>query len=231
MGRPHYVCSSCKHNFTRIWNANRHIINQHQSLAEIIPIGDFLLEQKSHLDEYFRYPSLSPKSYQQLPNQNSNISTYPDEDDRQVILLDNTLAKLAPYVEELGQLLLQQYPPESMQKIQGTYIMTALSSRDPIRHMDQLVKSLRRGRTSGMMIHKVAESQGVSFIQAEKILLQLLSRSQRNRINRIVKSDHYQIYQRDLGYHTHEFQSMQYNYHRQTTFTSKWFNEGFRNFF
>lgn len=117
MGRPHYVCSSCKHNFTRIWNANRHIINQ-QSLAEIIPIGDFLLEQKSHLDEYFRYPSLSPKSYQQLPKQNSNISTYPDEEDRQVILLDNTLAKLAPYVEELGQLLLQQYPPESMQKIQ-----------------------------------------------------------------------------------------------------------------
>ncbi len=99
--------------------------------------------------------------------------------------------------------------------------MTALSSRDPIRHMDQLVKSLRRGRTSGMMIHKVAESQGVSFIQAEKILLQLLSRSQRNRINRIVKSDHYQIYQRDLGYYAYEFQSMQYNYHRQTTFTSR----------
>lgn len=160
----------------------------------------FLLGQKSHLDEFFRYSNLSPESYQQLPNQNSNISTYPDEEDRQVILLDNTLAKLSPYVEELGQLLLQQYPPESMQKIQGTCITTALSSRDPIRYMDQLVKSLRRGRTSGMMIHKVAESQGVSFVQAEKILLQLLSRSQRNRINRIVKSDHYQIYQRDLGH-------------------------------
>jgi hypothetical protein len=182
MGRPHYVCSSCKHNFTRMWNANRHITNQHQGLAEIIPIGDFLLGQKSHLDGYSRYPSLSSKSFQRLPNSSSNTPIYLDED-RQETLLDNTLVKLAPKVEELGQLLLQQYSPEYMQRLQGTHIMTALGSRNPIGHMDQLVKSLQRGRTSAMMIHKVAASLGVSSMQAEKILRELSSRSHRNRIN------------------------------------------------
>lgn len=162
-----------------MWNANRHIINQHQGLAEIIPIGDLLLGQKSHLDEYPRYPSLSSKSFQQPPNSSSNTPVYLDED-RQETLLDNTLVKLAPKVEELGQLLLQHYPPEYLQKLQGTNIMTALGSRDPIGHMDQLVKSLRRGRTSGMMINKVAASLGVSSMHAQKILLQLLSRSHRN---------------------------------------------------
>ena len=230
MGRPHYICSSCKHNFTRMWNANRHIINQHQGLAEIIPIDDFLLGQKSHLDEYSRYPSLSSKSFQRLPNSSSNTPIYLDED-RQETLLDNTLVKLAPKVEELSQLLLQQYPPEYIQKLQGTYIMTALGSRNPIGRMDQLVQGLRRGRTSGMMINKVAASLGVSSMQAEKILLQFLSRSHRNRVNRTVKNDYYQIYQRDLGYYAYEFQSMQYNYHRQMPFTNQWINEGYRSFY
>ena len=129
--------------------------------------------------------------------------------------MDNTLVKSASKVEELSQLLLQQYPPEHIQKLQGTYIMTALGSRNPIGRMDQLLQGLRRGRTSAMMINKVVASLGVSFMQAEKILLGLLSRLHRNRVNRTVKNDYYQIHQRDLGYYAYEFQSMQYNYHRQ----------------
>ncbi len=230
MGRPHYICNACRRDFTRIWNANRHRLNQHHGLAEIMPIGEFLLRDKSRSNNYSEYSKLPRSIYDGFPLSRSNTVTYPDED-RQETFLTDMLVKLAPKVVELDLLLSSQYTTEVKEKVQGTYIIKAIASPDPIYHMDQLVKSVRRGITSGMMIKIAARSLGVPILHAERILQQFLSSSRRTRINRIVRNDPYHIYQRELGHDVYAFQSMPYNYHRQMTFTSQWINEGYRKYF
>jgi hypothetical protein len=71
--------------FTRRWNATRYRNNYHQGLAEIIPLGDFMLGQTNHLK------FLCKGSNQQ----------HPIDEDPEEILLNDTLLKLAPRIEEL----------------------------------------------------------------------------------------------------------------------------------
>ena len=51
MGKPNYVCSLCKKDFSRKSNANRHDLSQHQGLAQIIPVGDYKLREKGFLSK------------------------------------------------------------------------------------------------------------------------------------------------------------------------------------
>lgn len=46
MGKPNYVCSLCKKDFSRKSNANRHDLSQHQGKAEIIRIGEHVLRKR-----------------------------------------------------------------------------------------------------------------------------------------------------------------------------------------
>jgi hypothetical protein len=46
MGKPNYVCSLCKKDFSRKSNANRHGLGQHEGKAEIIRIGEHVLKEK-----------------------------------------------------------------------------------------------------------------------------------------------------------------------------------------
>lgn len=138
MARSHYVCSVCRQNFTRIWNANRHRLIQHQGLAEIIDTEDFLLKEKSHFNRYSENSKLSSNKHEQLLISKDNTATHQDEE----TLLTDTLTKLAPKVEELDRLLLHRYTEELKQKIQGGLIMDAIASRDPIYAIDQSIKSI-----------------------------------------------------------------------------------------
>ena len=104
MGRARYVCSGCRKDFTRMWNATRHKINQHQGLTEIVPLGESLLRQREHLN--FLSPRLSRSRDEQLTNSGNNTIT--EDGDPGENLLNNTLSKLAPKVEELDQLLYRE---------------------------------------------------------------------------------------------------------------------------
>ena len=182
MGKPHYICNTCRRDFTRMWNANRHRFNQHYGLAEIIPIGDFLLRDKKYSNsEYYKS---CRNIYKHSPTSRGNTVTHVDEDDPKTLFGD-TLAKLAPRVNELYALLPELWTTEDKEKFLGNNITRAIAAPDPIYRMDQLVKSVRRGTTSGRMIHLAAKSLGLSSMHAERILQQLFYSSRRTRkINR-----------------------------------------------
>lgn len=182
MGKPRYIYNTCRCDFTRMWNANRHRFNQHHGLAEIMPIGDFLLRDKKHSDS--EYSKLSRNICKQSPISRGNTVTPVNEDDLETLLGD-TLAKLAPKVDELDALLPAVWTTEDKEKFLGNNITRAIAAPDPIYRFDQLVKSVRRGTTSGRMIHLAAKSLGLSSPQAERILQQLFYSSRRTRrINR-----------------------------------------------
>lgn len=93
---------------------------------------DFLLKEKSDFNSYSENSKLSGNKHGQLLISTDNTATYKDEE----TLLTDTLTKLAPKVEELYRLLIHQYPEELKQKIQGSMIMKAIASPDPIYAID-----------------------------------------------------------------------------------------------
>ena len=86
MGKPNYVCSLCKKDFSRKSNANRHDLSQHQGKAKIIRIGEHVLKEKGFL---------AKASYK------SDWSHMGPQKAR----LYDTLEKLVPKFEELEQAL------------------------------------------------------------------------------------------------------------------------------
>jgi hypothetical protein len=195
-----------------MWNATRHKINQHQGLAEIVPLGESLLRQRKHLN--FLSPRLSSSRDEQLTISGSNTIT--EDGDPRENLLDNTLSKLAPKVEELDQLLSRDYSADLIQKLEGSLLIKALASPNPVKKFDETISSIRRGVRSGKMIKQAALYLGVSPMHAEKMLRHLLSSSHRLRTDRFVMKDvFHQIYFSDGVY---AFQSASYYYANRATF-------------
>lgn len=205
MGRPRYICNTCKKDFTRKWNAFRHRNDQHQGLAEIIPLGEFSLRQSYHLNFLG-------------PNQQHTMDDNPEE-----ILLDDTLSKLAPRVEELGQLLSYNYD-RAAKNFEGNVIMRAISSSDPIKQFDESLTSIRKGVKCGMVTSKVASYLGVSPSNAETIIRCMLHSSQRTRSDRIMGKDIF--YQRGLSYDAYAFESTSYYFSDHTIFANGMITEG-----
>ncbi|HEY7081571.1 MAG TPA: hypothetical protein VH500_17910 [Nitrososphaeraceae archaeon] len=170
MGRPRYMCNACRKDFTRKWNATRHRTLQHQGLAEIIPLGEFLLRQSNHLN-------FLPKGLDQQRLMH---------DDHEEIMLDDTISKLAAKVEELEQLVSYEPNPRTRENFMGPVIMRALSSSDPIKKFDNELSSIRRGVKCAMVTNKVASCLGIQVIHADAMIKHLLSNSHRSRINRVM---------------------------------------------
>jgi hypothetical protein len=203
------MCSTCRKDFTRKWNATRHRNQQHQGLAEIIPLGEFLLRQSNHLN-------FLPKGldHQRLM----------DEDPEEIVQ-DDTLSKLAPKVEELEQLLSYEPNPRVRNNFVGTAIMRALNSSDPVKKFEYELSSLRRGSKCGMMTNKLALCLGVHPNHADAIIRHLLSNSRRLRINRVMNADI--CYQKGSGYDdAYAYESASHYFSDQTIYASGMNTEG-----
>jgi hypothetical protein len=157
MGKPNYVCNLCKKDFSRKSNANRHDLNQHQGLAEIIRVGDHKLREKG---------------FSAKENPDSNILFY--EHPKKAHLFD-ILEKLVPRFEEMEQAL-SSSNSEDKQKIWAQAIMRAISSPDPIRSMTRSADAIRKGRSVRRMINCVAFSLEVDRTNAEEMLKNMLFR-------------------------------------------------------
>ena len=119
---PKWICSLCKQTLTRKWNAIRHCNTQHDGICDsIISFREYLMITSK------TYPNLSPNvhSYKtnRLPYQenmffqdkSSFSNPQPhlrlaqedslDDFKKKEILLSNSLDKIAPKYEEIGQLL------------------------------------------------------------------------------------------------------------------------------
>jgi hypothetical protein len=155
MGKPNYVCSLCKKDFSRKSNANRHDLSQHQGLAQIIPVGDYKLREKGFFVK---------------ANYNSNRSFYIDPKKARLF---ETLEKLVPRFEEMEQAL-PNNNSEDKQKDLGQVIINAISSPDPIRSMNGSLDATRKGSSVPKMMNCVALSLGVTRNVAEEILASMV---------------------------------------------------------
>jgi hypothetical protein len=155
MSKPNYVGSLCKKDFTRKSNANRHDLNQHQGLAEIVRVGDYKLGEKG----FFAKPKF----------RNDRLSNIDPKEAR----LFDILEKLVPRFEEMEQALSHSNSNE-IRMIWGDAIIHAISSPDPIRAMTRSFSEIREGRSVRKMINCVALSLGVSRTHAQEILKNMI---------------------------------------------------------
>lgn len=154
MGKPNYVCSLCKKDFSRISNANRHDLSQHQGKAEIIRIGEHVLKEKG-----FRAKASYESDWSHMGPQKARLY--------------DTLEKLVPRFEELEQAL-SNYSSEEKQKIIGEAIIHAISSPDPIRNMNEKLEAIRKGSSVSRMINYAALSLGVPLTAAKEMLASMV---------------------------------------------------------
>ena len=154
MGKPNYVCSLCKKDFSRKSNANRHDLSQHQGKAKIIRIGEHVPKEKGFL---------AKASYK------SDWSHMGPQKAR----LYDTLEKLVPKFEELEQAL-SNSSSEEKQEILGEVIKLAISSPDPIRSMNGKLEAIRKGSSVRRMINCGALSLGVPLTAAEEMLASMV---------------------------------------------------------
>lgn len=157
MSKPNYVCSLCKKDFSRKSNANRHALNQHQGLAEIVRFGDN------------KYKLREIGFFVKTKYRNDWTSNTDPKEDR----LFDLLEKLVPRFQEMEQAL-ANFKPEEKQRIGGQGIINAISSPDPIRYMTRYISSIRKGRSVPEMLNWVALSLGVSRTQAQEILKNMI---------------------------------------------------------
>jgi hypothetical protein len=156
VSKPNYVCSLCKKDFSRKSNANRHDLNQHQGLAEIVRVGDHILREKSFV---------AKTKYR-------NDDGLFDIDPKEARLLD-ILEKLVPRFEEMERVLSNPNLKEK-EMLCGQAIIDAISSPDPIRAMTIYLDSIRKDRSVPQMINYVALSLGVSPIKARESLKNMI---------------------------------------------------------
>jgi hypothetical protein len=154
MGKPNYVCSLCKKDFSRKSNANRHDLSQHQGKAEIIRIGEHVLKEKG----FHAKASYESDWYYMGP---------------QKARLYDTLEKLVPRFEEMEQVL-SSYSSEEKQEIIGEVIIHAISSPDPIRSMNGKLDAIRKGSSVHRMINCAALSLGVPPTAAKEMLASMV---------------------------------------------------------
>lgn len=153
MSKPNYVCSLCKKDFSRKSNANRHDLNQHQGLSEIVRVGDYKLGEKG----FFAKPKF----------RNDRLSNIDPKEAR----LFDILEKVVPRFEEMEQALsLSHSNSNEIRKIWGDAIINAISSPDPIRAITISFSEIRKGRSVRNMINCVALSLGVSRTHAQEFL-------------------------------------------------------------
>jgi hypothetical protein len=154
MGRPRYICSTCRKDFTRKWNATRHRNQQHQGIAEIIPLGEVLLRKSNRLN--FLQGGLNR---QNLIN-----------DDSEEVLRNDILSKLAPRVEVLERLLSNRCDQRTKMNLEALVITLALCSSEPVKKFDDQLNSIRRGVNCGIVTNKLASCIGVQPIHADAII-------------------------------------------------------------
>jgi hypothetical protein len=154
MGKPNYVCSLCKKDFSRKSNANRHDLSQHQGKAEIIRIGEHVLKEKG-----FRAKAGFKSDWYHMGPQKARLY--------------DTLEKLVPKFEELEKAL-SNNSSEEKQKILGKVIMLAIASRDPIRTINGKLEAIRKGSSVHRMINCGALSLGVPHTAAEEMLASMV---------------------------------------------------------
>ena len=167
MKTPKWICSICKQTLTRKWNAKRHCSTKHDGLFDsIISFREYLLTTTTDSNPN---GSLYSHNVNELPYQkhlffqdkSTNFNLYPhlsltpdpiDDFTKREIMLSNTLDKIAPQYEQIGNLL-SHIPDPQKTKILGGIISRALVSDNPIKFINIQLKNLRKAKFYNKMLY------------------------------------------------------------------------------
>jgi len=163
---PKWICNICKQTLTRKWNAKRHCSTNHDGLFDsIISFREYLLTTTtdSNPNGSFYSHNVNELPYQKrlfFPDKSTNLNLHPhlsstpdpiDDFTKREIMLSNTLDKIAPQYEQIGNLLSHIPDPQKTQ-ILGGIISRALVSDNPIKFINSQLKDLRKAKFYNKML-------------------------------------------------------------------------------
>ena len=166
MRTPKWICNICKQTLTRKWNAKRHCSTKHDGLFDsIISFREYLLTttRDSNPNGSFHSHNVNELPYQKHLffqdkstnfNLHSHLSSTPDPIDdstKREIMLSNTLDKIAPKYEEIGNLL-SHLPEPTKTQILGSIISLALYADNPNRFITKQLKDCRKAKFYNKML-------------------------------------------------------------------------------
>lgn len=166
MKTPKWICNICKQTLTRKWNAKRHCSSKHDGLFDsIISFREYLLRttRDSNPNGSFYSHNVNELPYQKrlfFPNKSTNFNLHPhlsstpdpiDEFTKREIMLSNTLDKIAPKYEEIGNLL-SHVPEPQKTCFLGGIISIAIVSDNPIKFITSQLKDLRKAKLHNKML-------------------------------------------------------------------------------
>ena len=146
MRNPKWICNKCKQTLTRKWNAKRHCNTKHNGLSDsIISYREYLMTTITDSNPYrnFYTHNVNELRFQKrlfFPDETTNSSLHLyarsrqdsiDDFTKRETMLSNTLDKIAPKYEEIGNLL-SHIPEPKKSQILGGIISRALYADDPI---------------------------------------------------------------------------------------------------
>ena len=167
MKTPKWICNICKQTLTRKWNAKRHCNIKHDGLFDsIMSFREYLLTttKDSNPNGSFYSHNVNELPYQKrlfFQDKSTNFNLHPhlsstsdpiDDFTKKEIMLSNTLDKIAPKYEEIGNLLSHVPEPKKTQ-ILGSIISRALYADNPIRFINKQLKDWRKAKFYNKMIN------------------------------------------------------------------------------
>jgi hypothetical protein len=166
MKYPKWICNKCKQTLTRKWNAKRHCNTKHDGIFEsIISFNEYLMtitdsnpnrNLYSHNINEIPYPKhLFFQDKTTIHSLRSHVRSTPeplDDFTKKEMLLSNTLDKIAPKYEEMGNLL-SHIPELKRTQILGGFISRALYTNDPIAFINKQLKDMRKAKFYNRMLY------------------------------------------------------------------------------
>ena len=166
MKTPKWICKECKQPLTRKWNAKRHCNTKHNGMFEsIISFSEYLMTTTgSNPNRDFYTHNVNELPYPKhlfSQNKSTNSGIHPhlrsttdhiDDFKKREMMLSNTLEKISPQYEEIGNLLSHVPEPKKTQ-ILGSIISRALYADDPIRFVNKELKDWRKAKFYNRMLY------------------------------------------------------------------------------
>jgi hypothetical protein len=163
---PKWICNICKQTLTRKWNAKRHCSTKHDGLFDsIISFREYLLTTTtaSNPNRNFYLHNVNELPYQKrlfFQDKSTNFNLHPhlsstsdpiDDSTKKEMMLSNTIEKISPQYEEIGNLL-SHFPEPKKTQIRGGIISRALVSDNPIKFINNQLKDLRKAKFYNKML-------------------------------------------------------------------------------
>ncbi len=169
MGKTSYKCSSCKKNFSRKSNAERHNIDIHNEMADIYNSENELISNRRAITTKNNESKQLSKGFNisALKAKYSNPSVDEDNNDEEKVL--KVFGKMLPLIEVLDKSLTDIPHAQRIDTV-AELIILSLSAKNPFKLMKNAIGFNHSIRGMKKASYFVAASKKITPSQAQEIL-------------------------------------------------------------